>query len=131
MAMITFPSFTYKKAPMPQSYIIQGKSASLYEYNVALALEKLGIDYIFQFSIMGGKMHRGYVIDFIINTPIPIPLEVNGEYWHRNMALELRQKSDIDAYLSQFGYAPLAILWGKDTDTEEHALSSARRIVYG
>lgn len=123
----------YAISPLSKSeYYVQGQRATLNEANVAWALEQLEQTYIFQFSILGGKILRGgMVIDFMILTPFPIPLEVNGEYWHRNMELELRQKAEVDAYLSRYGYASLEILWGNQTDTPELALANVRRILYG
>lgn len=54
------------------------------EYWVALALKRLGIEFIYQYSIAGGRSVRGgQVIDFYIYTsPLPTPLFVQGEYWH-------------------------------------------------
>ena len=48
--------------PLPQSpvtYEVQGKKASDIEYYVALALEKLDIEFVFQVSLLGGKTVAG------------------------------------------------------------------------
>lgn len=54
------------------------------EYYVAIALDRLGLDYIYQFDIAGGRAFRGgQVIDFFVFTkPLPTPVFVQGSYWH-------------------------------------------------
>ena len=54
------------------------------EYWVAIALQRLDIEFIYHFSIYGGKSFRGgQVIDFLVYTvPLPTPVFVQGEYWH-------------------------------------------------
>jgi hypothetical protein len=57
---------------------------SSYEANVADALEALGWDYWYQYSVAGGRRLRGgMVVDFIVWTrPAATPIWVNGRYWH-------------------------------------------------
>jgi hypothetical protein len=63
---------------------IQGKWCdSKEEYWVALALDKLKLRYRFQVPIFGGTFRRGgLVIDFVVWNPLPIAVQVHGEYWH-------------------------------------------------
>jgi len=112
--------------------IVQGKSASIYEYYVAVALDKLNLVFDFQVSIAGGRVLKGgQVIDFIVYSALPTPLEVNEEYWHRNKQLEDLQMVQINAYLEPKGYAPLIILWGEDVETQQKADESVREVFYG
>lgn len=58
---------------------------SINEYYVALALDRLELDYHYQYQVFGGKRVRGgQVIDFLVfKAPKPIPVFVGAEgYWH-------------------------------------------------
>lgn len=118
------------KAPKGQRYQVRGKRASSYEYNVSLALDYYGLDYLFQVSYWGGRaLSGGIVLDFLVFTsPLQTPIWVNGDYWHQadNAQLELYQQ----ALLSSFGNtAQPVILWGQDCDTEEAAKNSIKKKV--
>jgi hypothetical protein len=78
----TFPKNT---ADEPPAGLIQGQSAgSLPEWRASLALDRLGIKYLYQYDILGGRSTRGgQVIDFFLFTsPKPTPLQIQGDYWH-------------------------------------------------
>jgi hypothetical protein len=65
--------------------VIQGIPAgSINEWNVAMALNRLHWDFDYQVPVFGGRMTPGgQVIDFLIKLPPkPIPLFVQGAYWH-------------------------------------------------
>lgn len=65
--------------------LIYGKKpGSIEEWRVATALWNLGYDFDFQVSFFGGHQVGGFVVDFIVRTAIPVPIEVIGEYWHQN-----------------------------------------------
>lgn len=57
---------------------------SVQEWRVAVALNRLKLDYSFQYAIDGGRTRRGgQVIDFLVYTvPFPTPVFVQGVYWH-------------------------------------------------
>jgi len=62
---------------------IQQRKASDLEAYVARALDKYGLEYVFQYPLFGGtELRGGLVVDFVVYNPFPIPLEVFGEYWH-------------------------------------------------
>ncbi|NMC58678.1 MAG: hypothetical protein GYA51_04720 [Candidatus Methanofastidiosa archaeon] len=113
----------------PKQYILQNKIASSYEYYVAIAAEKYGYEYIFQYAIMGGwGRPGGQVIDFIIMTnPRPTPLEVNEEHWHRDVSHEIIQQADIKALLGN-EFEDLKVIWGEECDTIEKAEQAFRRL---
>lgn len=115
----------------PVGYVtVQGTHASSYEANVAWALDKVELGYIFQYEVLGGRSRRGgFIIDFLVFTvPMSTPLWVNGDYWHGG------KQSTIDRY-QQALFASLmrgrinrpVIFWGSDSETKEAALSSVRR----
>jgi hypothetical protein len=58
---------------------------SINEWNVAQALTRLGLDFDYQVPVFGGRLvPGGQVVDFLVKQPPqPIPLYVQGEYWHR------------------------------------------------
>lgn len=85
---VELPKFQIPKEEKSEDEIglIQGQiPGSRIEWYVALALNKLGLQYIYQYSIGGGRLFRGgQVIDFFVFTvPLPTPLFVQGDYWHR------------------------------------------------
>lgn len=101
--------------------IVQGvMPASKNEWFVALALDKLEINYMFQVSIGGGRAIRGgQVIDFVVFHPNAIPVFLQGEYWH-SQAQEnediLKQRAAEEYYKTK----PI-ILMGEETDTKQKA----------
>lgn len=54
------------------------------EYWVALALNKMRLQYEFQRSVMGGRnVPGGSIVDFWVYTPpLPTIVMVQGDYWH-------------------------------------------------
>lgn len=104
---------------MPRPYQIQGKAATDIEYNVALALDRLGWRYDFQVPFGGGRRRPGgTVVDFIVHTiPLPTPLYVHGEYWHRG------EESELDRILigKKRGFRLPVIIYGKEAANVEQA----------
>lgn len=114
----------------PETYTVLDQKASEYEYYVALALEHLDLEYYFQINILGGRKTRGgFVVDFLILTvPLPTPMWVHGEYWHRG-----KQKTE-DAYqlamlnsLMRGRMNPAIVLFGEDLQTPEQALLTVKK----
>lgn len=90
------------------------------EYYVALALDKLQIDYIYQYILSGGRGVRGgQVIDFVVYIPVATPVYVQGEYWHneKTESEDLLKQADAENW---FKTTPI-LLWGDETDTREKA----------
>lgn len=103
-------------------------TASSYEYNVALALWKYNLPFWFQFSLAGGRrVAGGMVLDFYVETaPLPTPILVNGDYWHRNAAKERLYTAMVENYLR--GKArPVVTMWGEDASTPEAAVKSLKK----
>jgi hypothetical protein len=111
-------------------YQVQGQSATVYEWRVALAFTKLKLPFMFQFSLLGGRTRRGgFVLDFLVFTvPLSTPCDVRGEYWHQG-----RAKAEDDYQMAilknAMGYnlAKPVILWGAELQSDEEALSVVRR----
>lgn len=129
------PGIRYEPAPAPEDFFITDSygythRATSYEYNVAIALWKYGITFRFQFPLAGGRSRSGgLVIDFVIDVvPLPQPVLVNGDYWHRNKAREFYYSALVDQYL-RGTMQPVITWWGSDTSTPEAADRSVRKIL--
>lgn len=100
------------------------------EYYVALALEKLGLEFKFQLSVAGGKsLAFGIVLDFLVMTvPLPTPVWVHGDYWHTGTRRQkdLRQQDIVKQYMAGSILEPVEI-WGHESESEAMALASVRR----
>lgn len=69
--------------------VVQNSIANIPEYKITKAIETLGYDYWFQYWLFGGSTLRGGVIvDWVVLTPLPTPLEYDGTYWHTGAASE-------------------------------------------
>ena len=117
-------------APKTATYEVHERKASEYEYFVALALEKLDIEYKFQINLLGGrKIKGGFIVDFLaLTVPKPTPIWVHGEYWHRGKAREkdLLHLVLLDA-MFRGKFNPAIILWGEDLQTEEQAYVAVKK----
>ena len=109
-------------------YLVHGKSATSNEYFVAAALDKLGIQFLFQVSYWGWRSLRGgQVLDFLVWNPLETPVQVFGEYWHSGL---LGSKDRLKlAQLQMLFDVPIVILWGNETDSYQDALSAVREKV--
>lgn len=110
-----------------QMGLIQGQTPdSINEWFVYLALERLNLHYVYQYSIYGGTSLRGgQVIDFVVFTPVGrIPVFVEGAYWH-----SWRQDPDYPLKLAAarhyFKNEPV-ILKEDETDTRQKAFIAVR-----
>jgi len=109
---------------------IQGVMAgSQNEVNVAAALDKLGLQYQFQYSWGGGRVLGGQVIDFIVYTkPKPTPVYVQGSYWHGGKkAMESRLKMwQVEAKTRGYWAKPVEL-----TEEETSTLEQAKEAIKG
>lgn len=111
-------------------YQVQGMRATSYEYNVAFALERIGLGYIFQYRFYGGRSVRGgIVVDFLVITrPLSTPVWVNGGYWHRGRrAAEDEYQQTLIFFMARGELNRPVTLWDDDCRTKEAALSAVRR----
>lgn len=104
------------------AYLVHNRDASLNEYYVSRALDRLKLDYYFQYAPFGNKGLRGeFVVDFFLpNIPGQMVIEVYGEYWHSG---QLGADDKLRAALIQQALpgVPYVILWGNETDTQDKA----------
>jgi hypothetical protein len=113
---------------MPDLYIQGIKVGSLNEYNVAMALERMRLDFQYQHPIMGGHWIRGgQVLDFLVDRdPLPVPVNVQGEYWHANPAAEAFREIAISAY-GKGQWDELVKITEAESATFESAYDAVRR----
>ncbi len=115
-------------ASKPDGYTIKGSKATDIEWRVAVVLERLGLNFIFQYSLQGGRTARGgIVLDFLVLTdPLSTPLDIRGNYWHRP-----QQRLDDDLGLaiamSRGRFAEPVILYGSQLQTIEAAYAVVKR----
>ena len=118
---------------VPTSFTVQGKDATSYEYNVAWALDKVELAYMFQFIFLGGKAVRGgMVVDFLVLTdPLSTPVWVNGGFWHQGKrAAEDSYQQALLYFVARGELNRPVTLWDPDCVTKEAALSAIRREFY-
>ena len=107
---------------------VQGQDASDLEWRVSVALDKLKIPYMFQFSLYGGTSRRGgVVIDFLaIIPPLSVPIEVMGQYWHSS-SFKAEDKLK-EAMVRQKGsFAEMVYLFESELQTISDAYSAVKR----
>lgn len=115
----------------PQEYLVEGKKATSYEWNVAQALDTVGLEYIFQMSYFGGRQLRGgIVLDFLVFTaPLATPLWVHGEYWHMGKQRTIDEMQRATMFLFMAGEATMGqVIWGEECKTPEDALVAVKRL---
>ena len=111
-----------------EDYTVQGSKATDIEWRVAVVLERLGLDFKYQYPLRGGRSVRGgIVLDFLVFTvPLRTPLDIRGDYWHQP-----RQRVDDDLGLalamSRGRFAEPVIIYGGELQTMEQAYSSVKR----
>lgn len=124
------PNPMVSKPSEPEIGLIQGSMPdSVNEWYVSLALDKLDIRYMFQYSILGGTSVRGgQVIDFLVFSPIgSMPVFVQGSYWH-NYRNDPEQQLKLANARHYFKTEPV-LLTEAETDSYDHALVAVREKV--
>lgn len=124
--MATNPQPEKIKEEEPVINIVQGVLPdSKNEYYVALALDKLKIEYIFQYQLGVAGMRGSQVIDFVVFNPSSKAVFVQGEYWHDTKS-ESEDTLKHAAAEQRFGRGNVIDLMGEETDTVEKALQAVR-----
>jgi hypothetical protein len=121
-----------EEPPVAQMFI-QGKKATTPEWRIGKALDKMGLTYKFQYSILGGRNPGGQVLDYYIYTvPLPTPLNVNGDYWHRlNKSYRDNLKANQTNELFNNAANPLVIAWEHDLGSIDEAEATLKKLLGG
>lgn len=106
---------------MPNYPPIQGKFPdSWQEVYFAYACDKLKVKYIFQYSMFGGRRLRGgIVVDFVVDIPFQVPVEIFGRHWHEGQ-LGADDKFKLGIERQYFGREPI-VIWSDEMETQEDA----------
>lgn len=111
-------------------WYVQGMEATSIEYNVAKALEQLGLGYDFQYGINYGRERAGgSVIDFLIYTPgKKTLLDVQGRYWHTGIHADELQEMRNAQSTSKWAY--YLQIWEEECMTIGDAITWLRQNLY-
>ena len=96
---------------------------SVNEANVAKALDRLNIDYAYQYYFGELGTRGSQIIDFLLYTvPKPTPLFVHGEYWHTgSFAIEETIKMEQIKSIMRGTWADPKVIWGDQCETVDDA----------
>lgn len=109
--------------PPVSGMYVQGRKATAPEWRVAQALNRRGIKYDFQKNVLGGRNPGGSVLDFYLYTaPLPTPMNVQGEYWHR-LSRSYEDKLKEAQVNEMFGKATnrMVLVWERDLGSVDEA----------
>ena len=110
-------------------YYVQGvQTDSINEYYVSQVFDQLKYDYDYQVPIMGGTSLRGgQVLDFLLDlSPLPVPVLIQGVYWHNNPAMEAFREIAIHEYGKGY-WDELVKLDEEETNSFEAAYDAVKR----
>lgn len=103
---------------------VHGKPVdSINEYYVALALDKLKLDYNYQYFIGAINVRGSQSVDFLVKTaPKPTPLFVHGRYWHSqyNTEEDVFKLAEVNRIM-RGTWAESIIIWEEECETENDA----------
>jgi hypothetical protein len=105
-------------------YLVKGIEVdSLQEANVAMALDRLELDYAYQYDFGIRGVAGSQIIDFLVYTlPRPTPLFVHGEYWHTgSFAIEETIKMEQIKSIMRGTWADPKVIWGDQCETVDDA----------
>ncbi len=124
------PSPIVMADPTEEIGLVQGiMPDSINEWYTALALDRLRLDYTFQYSLGGGQgLRGGQVIDFVVWGPRGgIPVYVQGAYWHdiRHDPEGILKQAEAE---ERFKNAPV-LLMEEETNTKDKAFQAVREKV--
>ncbi len=123
-----------KDLPAQQLYVVDSsgypKEASNLEWNVAMALDELQLEYKFQVQFWGGtELMGGMILDFLVFTvPRPTPLWVMGAYWHAGEAREQDELKRMFLNNEMGGSYNLGVfIYEQECSTIQTAINTLRR----
>lgn len=103
--------------------LIQGQVPdSKQEWWIARALDRLKLNYIYQYPVNGGSQRGGYKIDFVVNTvPLATMIEPIGNHWHTGElgADDKKRQADVENAMRDMARTPIVNLWIPDLLDEE------------
>lgn len=107
--------------------LIKGQvPGSVQEWWIAQSLDKLQLEYFYQFQVFGGRqLAGGQVVDFLVLVGGAwVALQYYGGYWHKG-ELKGNDKLEEQALIAEFGY--LVILTDADGESYDTIYAAVRR----
>jgi len=96
------------------------------ELYVARGLDKMNLEYAYQYYLGGASLRGSQIIDFLVYTdPKPVPLQIQGLYWHTGAraADEALKEADINARM-RGTWADVIMIYENECSTEEDAFNT-------
>lgn len=110
---------------------IQGQVPdSKQEWWVSKALDRLRLNYTYQYPVNGGRARGGYLIDFLVHTvPLATMVEPVGNHWHTGElgADDKKRQADVENLMKDIARAPIINLWIPDMIDEDSVYQTLRR----
>ena len=104
--------------------IKRAKSEDEYIFHLALIAEQ--IEFLYEFTLFGGRRSLGGVsVDFLCWLPFATAVEIVGAFWHRNSTRERFRSSIIASY---FGRPPIEINEDETTDVASARSAIKRKL---
>lgn len=112
-----------EKTDNEQIGLIQGQVPdSKEEWWISKGLDRLGLQYIYQYPVNGGRARGGYLIDFFVQTvPLATMIEPVGNHWHTGElgADDKKRQADVEFLMQDVARTPLLNLWIPDLLDED------------
>jgi len=108
--------------------LINGRPVgSSLEWNVAAALDAIGIGYRYQVSLFGGRVIGGTIADFEVFTrPMSVYVYCQGSYWHRRGDKE-EQDEYLFARIEQHYHKKVIAIWEENALTVTQAIATLKK----
>lgn len=113
-------------------YLVKGITVdSIEEANVAMALDRMELDYEYQYDFGIRGVAGSQIIDFLVETlPRPTPLFVHGEYWHTGrFAIDEAIKMEQIKSVTRGTWAEPKIIWGDQCQTVDEAFVNLQSLL--
>ena len=113
---------------------VHGLEASDLEERFARALDKYAIDYGFQVPVDTAYTLPGQakVVDFMVYTGMPRPVEVDGEFTHKTTEqheADRERDAQINGALRERGYSPVMRITYEDLIDQDHANATVENYI--
>lgn len=113
--------------------LIQGQVPdSKEEWWIAMALNRLGIPYVYQYPVNGGRTRGGYLVDFVVmTTPLFTMIEPEGNHWHTGElgSDDRKRDSDVENEMQDVARIPIVKLWIPDMIDEDTTFQRLRSLL--
>ena len=125
--MLNVPMPMKSDSGEPEIGLVQGiQPDSKNEWYMALALDKLKLNYIFQYQVGSPGVRGSQSIDFVVYSPYAKACFVQGAYWH-NIRTQVEDQLKHAAAEHYFGVGNVIDFSEEETASVEIAMNSIRK----